>query len=492
MTASGDLAATPHPAAYGSKLTHPHITTDFSEAQLELITGVQRSAAATLEELALIHRVVHQGLDDELLWAASMPCMLGEEASIPLAYFGQSNLGRLKTSYRSGLGLRYGRAMQTISAVHYNFSLSDELWDALQAKEGGKGSAKDYRTKRYFDLMRNFRRYGWLLLYLFGASPAVCNSFLRGRRHGFKALDEGTAYLPYATSLRSGSLGYQSDTQAAELDVCYNSLEGYVGSLASAISQPYPAYAGRGEQLNENVLQSEAEFYSSIRAKRVPGKGENSLRKLLQSGVEYLEVRLLDVNPYSPLGLDETDINFLDVFLTYCLLKPSPPHDEAQCRELDMNAKETVLSGRDPALRLADEGRPRQLREWGLALVADLLSLAEAFDAGGDTHSAYSEAVRVQQAKLQDSDLTPSGRMLKEMAEARQPFFRFAMALSLAHRQALLAEPPSPSQLEAFARLREESLAGQAAMEAAVQPPYDDYLRALQSEYVELAAQTMK
>ncbi|MGI9322924.1 MAG: glutamate--cysteine ligase, partial [Pseudomonadales bacterium] len=254
----GALAATPHPKAFGSKLTHPLITTDFSEAQLELITGVHDSVQGLVAELALIHRAVCQGLgdgdNDELLWAASMPCLLDSAAPIPLAHYGKSNLGRLKTTYRSGLGLRYGRAMQTVCAVHYNFSLSDKLWTALQAQEGDPAPAKDYRSRRYFDLMRNFHRYSWLLVYLFGASPAVCNSFLRDREHELLPFDDSTAYLPHATSLRSSNLGYRSDTQSAEMNPCYNSLDTYVNGLASAICKPYPPYARLGEQVNANVL----------------------------------------------------------------------------------------------------------------------------------------------------------------------------------------------------------------------------------------------
>src|SRR5665647_342955 len=193
----GTLAATPHPRALGSALTHPHITTDFSEAQLELITGVHSTVAACLDELAHIHQFVYRHIGDELLWCGSMPCNLPDEQAIPIARFGQSNVGRAKTLYRTGLAHRYGRRMQLISGLHYNFSLPEHSWPMADFRDADEG---------YFALIRNFRRHAWLLLYLFGASPAVCASFVEGRSHELQELAPGTLYLPYATSLRMSRL----------------------------------------------------------------------------------------------------------------------------------------------------------------------------------------------------------------------------------------------------------------------------------------------
>ncbi len=219
----GKLSTRPHPAALGSALSHPHITTDFSESQLELITGVHAGVEACLEELTQVHQVVYRRIGDEMLWCSSMPCGLPADDAIPLGRYGTSNVGRAKTVYRMGLAHRYGRRMQTISGIHYNFSLPGVSNDG------------------YFSLIRNFRRHSWLLLYLFGASPAVCSSFVAGRTHDLKALKSGTLYRPGATSLRMGPLGYQSDAQAS-LAVSYNSLESYGASLQDALTRPYPPY----------------------------------------------------------------------------------------------------------------------------------------------------------------------------------------------------------------------------------------------------------
>ena len=414
--------------------------------------------------------------------------------TFPLAYYGESNLGRLKTTYRNGLGYRYGRGMQTICAVHYNFSFSENFWQWLKEYERAPGTLADFQTQRYFDLMRNFRRFSWLLTYLFGASPAVCNSFLKGRQHSLDSFDEGTAYLPHATSLRSGNLGYQSDTQADRLTITYNDLENYVQGLTAAICEEHSPYRdigtlsdGEYRQVNANVLQSEAEFYSSIRAKRVPGKGENFLKCLSDNGVQYVEVRLLDVNPYLPLGIGEEEIKFLDTFLTYCLLAESPRHDDLRCAEVTSNMMATVLKGRSPDLVLDDHGVRRSLPEWGKEILAALKPVADLLDehAGDDS---YSRSVGAQLEKLEEPSLTPSGSILVDMEAASVPFFKLAMDLALEHRHHLTATPLAASEIADYKQLASDSLAAQQAIEEADKEPFDAYLDSIQKGYEDLLA----
>ncbi|HWC45920.1 MAG TPA: glutamate--cysteine ligase, partial [Casimicrobiaceae bacterium] len=292
----GTLDTSPHPDGLGSALTHPHITTDFSEAQLELITGAQPDVASCVRELTEIHQFVYRHIGDDALWASSMPCGLPRDDAIPIGRYGSSNVGRLKTVYRHGLAHRYGRRMQTISGVHYNFSLAEATMAALSPRTAGGQDAKDARTARYFAAIRNFRRHSWLPLYLFGASPAVCSTFVEGRPHRLQALSADTLYLPHATSLRMGPLGYQSDAQRS-IAVSFNSLPNYAASLHYALTAPYPAYESigvRGEdgeyrQLATTLLQIENEFYGTIRPKRRIRRGERPLHALTDRGVEYLE-----------------------------------------------------------------------------------------------------------------------------------------------------------------------------------------------------------
>jgi len=331
----GKLAQSEHPRSLGAALTHPRITTDFSEALLEFITDVHYDIDSLLEELEDIHRFVYSQLNEEYLWVASMPCILQGDNNIPVAQYGSSNIAKMKTIYRVGLGHRYGRLMQTIAGIHYNFSMPERFWCWYKEQQGDTGSLQDFKTKAYFSLIRNFHRYSWLLVYLFGASPAVCKSFLSGRNHQLQPFDEYSLHASEGTSLRMGDLGYQSSAQD-ELKVSYNSLEDYLESLQKAISESHPDYEEIGIkqdseylQLSTNLLQIENEFYSSIRPKRVTKSGEAPHKALLEQGVEYIEIRCIDVNPYHPLGIDAEQIRFFDTFLIFCLLEDSPNLDSA-------------------------------------------------------------------------------------------------------------------------------------------------------------------
>jgi glutamate--cysteine ligase len=487
----GNLAQTPHPEFLGSKLSHPLITTDFSEAQLELITPVNDSAEGALSTLDSVHRFVYSQLDDELLWSASMPCVVPENESIPLAQYGSSNLGRLKTTYRNGLGHRYGRTMQTICAIHYNFSFGTSFWETLAKLESSTESIKDFRSRRYFDLMRNFRRFSWLLVYLFGASPAVCNSFIKGRKHNLKEFDGSSAYLPNATSLRNGNLGYQSDSQSDLVDICYNSLDNYVDTLRAAICTPHPTYhslKSDGDlpaQVNGNILQSEAEFYTTIRAKRVPPKGGNFLAALSSEGVEYIEVRLLDVNPYLPLGIDAEEIHFLDSFLLFCLLEDSPDHHESLCASVQENLTKTVYEGRSDQLTLDDNGQPRLLKDWANDLLGSISEVAGVLDQTSST-TDYSLSVAAQQSKTDNPENTPSARILKDMKDKSIPFFRFAMNQAINHKASFLANPLDETERSKFESMSKQSITDQDLIERSDKLSFDEYLANIQREYENL------
>lgn len=491
-TPQGALSQQPHPSEFGSKLTHSKITTDFSESQLELITPVQQRIEDSLAELDRIHRYVNSHLGDEILWSASMPCALPDDSDIPLAYFGDSNLGRLKTTYRSGLGYRYGRDMQTICAIHYNFSFPESFWAWLHETEKSVEDLQTFTTRRYFDLMRNFRRFSWLLTYLFGASPAVCRPFTEGKDHNLESFDNDTAYLPYATSLRSGDLGYQSDTQANEMNICYNAINDYVATLATAISTPHTRYEDIGvhvgdeyRQVNANILQSEAEFYSSIRAKRVPGPGENFLASLKQEGVQYIEVRLLDINPYLPLGINAEAIRFIDTFLLYCLSLESPFHDDVRCREVKTNATQTVMEGRKPGVTLKDNGSERSLQAWGDEILDGAAGFAALLDElhGGED---YQLSLSAQRQKIAQPDLTPSGQILLDMKREAIPFAQFAMDQALAHQKQFQTTPLTPEETDEFDTQAAASRRQQANIEAADSGNFDEYLKTVADAYLPL------
>ena len=483
IDSDGRLSQRPHLPALGSPLTHPHITTDFSEAQLELVTDAHGSPEACIRQLEEIHGFTHQCLAGELLWAASMPCIAEDESRIPLGRYGTSNIAKAKTVYRRGLGHRYGRRMQTISGIHYNFSLSAPFWQRYAALFG-RPADRDFITECYFGLIRNFRRRSWLLIYLFGASPALCRSFLgdgsslaAGDAHGLQAFDEATLHLPHATSLRMGRLGYQSDAQGS-LHISYNGMDSYARTMHRALTQPYPPYQAIGlkadgeyQQLSTALLQIENEFYGAIRPKPPFQSGERPLTMLKRRGVEYVEVRCLDLDPFLPAGIDQAQIRFLDSFLLACLLAESPEDSREESETMRSNQLVVVERGRQPGLRLGGE----PLEASAGAILEQCASVAELLDEAQGT-DLHAKALREQRERLANPERTPSARVLAAMRKEKASFFRFALNRSIAHRRHFKAFPPSGSQLARHRAAAQRSLADQAAIEARDQVEFDAFL----------------
>lgn len=479
---NGDLAQTPHPLGLGSALTHPSITTDYSEALLEFITPVFNSPEGAIDFLSDLHRFCYSQLDEELIWAASMPCFLGGEDAIPIAQYGSSNVGKLKHVYRVGLAHRYGKMMQTIAGIHYNFSLPEAFWPVYGEILGSSDDSQTLQTAEYFSLIRNFRRYSWLILYLFGSSPALCPSFLQGRSHNLEVMANKTLYAPYGTSLRMGDLGYQNDAQQ-HLNVCYNSLSDYVATLGQAIHTPHPEYEAIGllhngeyRQLNTNVLQIENEYYSDIRPKRVTPSGKKPLDELAQKGVQYIELRNLDINPFLPAGIDAEQARFLDCFLLYCLLEKSPDASDEECQALSRNKEQVVNRGRAPDLKLLRcGGREQSLKDWGTEIFDGLSMIADILDqAHGDR--SFSQAIKAHREKLSHPDATPSARILDTLREKNISYFEFSLEQSKAHRDTFNGHALAQQQMDNFSNLAKESLARQREIEANDSLSFDQFL----------------
>ena len=477
----GHLAATPHPRLLGSALTNEHITTDYSEALIELVTPAFKHSWELLQYLLDLHQFVYRHLGEELLWATSMPCAIDRDEEIPLAQYGSSHVGRMKTIYRNGLGLRYGRMMQAISGVHFNYSFPLPFWEAWAAARGAVADSSLFVSSCYFDLLRNYRRYGWLVLYLFGVSPVVCKSFLRGRQTDLADFAAGTAFAPYATSLRMSDVGYRNRNQAG-LAVSVNSLEEYVHDLTRAISTPHPPYEALGvkvngqyRQLNANILQIENEYYSFIRPKRVARSGERPTKALRRAGVEYIEVRALDVSAFDPVGVNQNKLRFLEAFLALCLMKDSPPIAAAEQGVLDQNHLTVARRGREPGLLLWRDGRNVPMREWARELLDSMSGICELLDRG-DPGRPYSQALATQTAKIEDVALTPSARLMAELT-AGESFFDLALRMSVTHKAYFLdLYPPNEERLREFSQEARESLAARKTIEAADTGSFEEYL----------------
>ena len=487
------IAQSDHPAQLGHPLTHPSITTDYSEALIELITPVTKTREELLDSLKEIHQQVAANLENETLWPGSMPCRLDGELSIRIAEYGDSNIGKLKHVYRQGLGVRYGRIMQSIAGLHFNFSVSDSFWQKLQNLEQHKNngnqalSLQDFKSQQYFALIRNFRRYSWLLMYLFGASPCLDKSFIAGKAHSLDAFDDqGSYYKPYATSLRMGDLGYHNNAQAS-LNICFNSLKNFTNTLNEAIRTPYPAYEAIGLQkdgeylqINSNILQIENEYYSAIRPKRTTEAAETPRHALNQRGVEYIEVRCLDLNPFLALGVSAQQIDFLDTFLSYCLLSDSPLISDEDCKRLDANFEKVVNNGREPGLQLISACGEISLSEWAGQLLNEMSKVAEILDQAAED-GRYVKALNEQRSKVLHPELCPSAQILAIMREESLSWIDFAGELSNKHKFSLLNDFPDKTEvLTALAKSAAQSFQDESAIKASDKVSFDEFLKQYQ------------
>ncbi len=500
----GLISQATHPHALGSTLTHSHITTDYSEALIELITSPFSDIRDTLGELQHIHQFVYENLGDEQLLCASMPCGINGDESIRIAEYGSSNIGRMKHVYRHGLWHRYGRTMQAIAGIHFNYSVPEPLWKFLYAQkhsplnppskgealepsfEGGQGGCalSDFKNAAYFGLIRNFQRIGWLILYLFGASPAICKNFFNSRPSlmaQFEEFDNGTLYHPYATSLRMSDIGYKSKNQA-DLAIDYNSINGYVESLSAAISTPYADYEkigvcknGEYQQLNANILQIENEFYSIMRPKQIALSGEKPTSALRRGGVEYVEMRALDLNPFQPLGVDEPTARFIEALLLTCLLTESPEITADELRVNNANQLIVANNGRKPNVELVKNGETITLQNWAREILISMQPICEALDSS-ETDSPYSEALKLQRELVENPDLTPSARVLAAMRDTKKPFACFAVNQSAELAKVFAAQTLDDTTRQKFINLAAESHAKQRELEAAPQLPFEQFL----------------
>lgn len=483
----GRLSSKLHPKGLGSSLTHPFITTDFSECLLEFITPAQTDLKETLSCLEKIHKFCLSELGEEILWNSSMPCVLGNSNEIPIAEYGSSNIGRMKNIYRKGLDLRYGSLMQVISGLHFNFSFPDEFWEKLKSKkEKTNESLQEFKSSSYMGLIRNFHRFSWVIPYFFGASPALCKSFITAskKEHQLQDFDgKGTLFGSFATSLRMSDLGYQNKRQD-KLSVNYNSLKGYVDGLEEAIFSVDENWKKLGVkkngeyiQLNDSILQIENEYYGTIRPKRVAFPGERPATALKERGIEYIELRSVDINPFSPIGITEEQIRFLDIFITFCLFQDSRPLNPKESNLNSSNLKKVVLEGRKPGLMLFNEQEKESSMEQLLnEVMANMLSIAKIFDRL-DGENSYCEVIEDKKKEISDPELTLSGQFLNELKKSEKTFFYYTLDKSKKLKEQFLQNPLSENQLDCFKVTSAKSLKSQKKLEESDKISIDEYIK---------------
>ena len=491
---SGAMSRVDHPAALGAALTNPAVTTDFSEALLEMVTPPCASSREALRHLAAIHRFILARLPEgEHLWNTSMPCILHGSSAIRIGEYGPSHPGRMKHVYRRGLGERYGRRMQAIAGIHFNFSVPDAAWEPWRALHGeGAARALDgvpladplarLRTAGAFSTMQNLIRIGWMVPYLFGASPAICQSFLEpGEASELDTLNGTTRFAPHGTSLRMGNIGYRyRDDQPIDLSVRHTRFDAYVDDIVGHVTTEHPPYAEEGvrtpdghwRQLNACRLQIENEFYSTVRPKQVPERGEMPILALERRGIRYLELRSVDVSIEHPYGLDESECAVLELLMLFAWLDDARPLDAAAIADATHNVRTVAHRGREPGLELRGPDGSVPLADWGRAVIDALAPLAEALDGAS---GGYVAALAAQRAKFDDPDRTPSARVLAGVRETGS-YFEYTMRRSREQHAAILAETPDPVLEAELAAGVAGSIEARAVLEARSEGTFEDFL----------------
>lgn len=488
VLAEGKLSDHGHYQQLGSALTNGYITTDYSETLLEFITPVSHSPEQAIAQLQDIQKYTFENIEGELLWPMSMPCFVDDDNKIPLAYYGESNIGKMKTVYRQGLKNRYGSMMQVIAGIHFNFSFSDEFWQVQKKLHNNQEPLSDFISERYFSILRNYKRYCWLIPYLYGSSPALCKSFLQGQdsKLPFKEAESGALYLEYATSLRMSDLGYTSSEQSA-LRICYNNLNDYVDGVQDAIKLKSEKFVdigvkvdGKYQQLNNNVLQIENELYAPIRPKQIAKSGEKPSEALRERGVEYIEVRALDVNPFSDTGISIEQIHFLDVFITYCAFIDNNELDCNSQQHHEKNMDDVVMRGRDPELLLSDancqgEVTLKTIPQWGNELFDEMEQVAKLLDSAYKTDN-YSQSIIRERGKINDSRLTPSAKVLNIIVDEGASLSQYSLNIAAKYRQEALERDYQFYSQQFFTEEAKASHKSQASIEAEDKVDFDDFL----------------
>ena len=464
-----------HPKAYGSSLTNSRITTDFSEALIELVTDPNKDLNSCLKELEDIVYFCLKNTDEDF-WPASIPMSIEDEASIPIADYGSTNSGKLKKLYRVGLSQRYGSMMQTVSGIHYNFSFDDQLFEKWAKTEGE--TLREFKDKKYLSLVRNFRRNAWLITYLFGCSPIVPKAFAKGKEHSLKELNSKDLYLENANCLRMGELGYISKSQD-NLNIAYNNLEEYLADLKKALTTDHPRYKTLGTkvndeyiQLNTAIIQIENEYYSSIRPKRLVASGERPINALRDKGIEYVEIRALDNNIYDPFGISDETAIFLESFLFYCLLSEDQPCEQDEIKKIQSNWGNVVLSGRDEDLKLEFKDGSLFLRDKAARIINEMSYLEARID-NLEYKTIFKKSLETQQNKVNDSNKTPSGMLLKEIISSDTTWDKYTDDIAKRHKEEILNLNREVHYLEKQAS---ESLKEFSRKEAEEEKDFDSFL----------------
>lgn len=387
----GELSLSPHPEVFGDKLTNPMVTTDFSESQIEIITPPFNTIDKAFDAFSLIADLVNASLpNNEYLWFQSFPCILPYWDQIPIAQYSEE--GKSSQKYREDLAKKYGVKKQMISGVHFNFSFSDDFLKKLYDIEGDDLSFKEFKNNVYLKIARNYLRYCWLIIYLTGCSIGSHKTFSNDCIHLMNARDDyGSYYSTRGPSFRNASCGYKN---LKDLYPSYDSVDEFTRDVNGFI---------------ENGDLSEAkELYTQIRLK--PKNPQDLLNSLKNDGIEYIEIRTLDINPFYQCGLVRHDMKFLHLFLIYMLIKDESDYEDWQ-REAKINEENTAEKAYVDSMRLLRDGKKVTLKSWASEIINEMFGMCEVV--GFDEFNTLSLMLK----RISNPDLTYGKRLLKIIKE---------------------------------------------------------------------------
>ncbi len=477
ITPEGKLSQIPHPKLLGSSFTNPNITTDFSENLLEFVTNVYHSPETLYQALDEIHAYTEQCIGDELIWPDSMPPEIDSEDDIPVAQFGTTNAAKMKTLYRTGLSNRYGKMMQVIAGIHFNFSLSDDFFRAFQKVCNDTQSLEAFKSDRYLHLMRSVSRFGFIVPYLFGASPIMPKTFLHREDSRFEEFDEHSVYLKEGTSLRLSDIGYGNNK--CEFSVSFNSLEDYIRDIEYAINTPCEKVAhipikknGEYMQISNHILQIENEYYASIRPKQILKENETLLTALKNRGIEYVELRTIDIMPTISTGISIDTIRFLQAFLTTCLLSDAIPLTKEEYDINQKNLRHIAEKGRANDVRVKINNHDYTLNDAVRFVIEWMRPICTILG---------SEYVRVldEQTKINNNPSeTPAAKIIDSLKSQSLTYQQYCLEKAKTFKRQYLTEKKlSETTFKQFQQQAKESLKKLEELENIPQEPFDTYLK---------------
>lgn len=386
----GELSRNKHPKVFGNKIMNPYITTDFSESQLELITPVFNTSKEVYDFLNALYDIVALEIGDEYIWPESMPCIIPDDREIPIATFCKCKQGEEARAYREELLIKYGGKIQLISGIHYNFSLDDDVLNKLYENSSKKEDFKTFKDNLYLKIVRNYLRYRWLLIYLLGSTGVVHSSYKGECLKKLDNISQGAYSCEGIVSYRNSDCGYGN---RVTLFADYTSTREYVNSLKRFI--------------NDGLIQSPKEFYSSVRPK---GKNPNKiLESLLDEGIQYLEYRSIDINPFSKGGISLEDLEFLELFNLYLLFKEESNYKDWQIDGLENQKNIARNGGLD--IELIRDGEKISKVEWGLEILNEIRDINHILNLG------KGELIDAQIEKIKDYKKTNTYRFIELVKE---------------------------------------------------------------------------